>query len=172
MKIVYFGDPILRQECEDVVVNEETIKIADEMVEAMRIYKGIGLAGPQVGYSKKIIVIRYTDEDEPLYIFNLKIIEFSQEKNVMEEGCLSLPGIWEKVVRPEKIRVSYQDRNGEEHVETLEGIEARVFQHEGDHLYGKLFIDHISLLKRKLIKKKLDNIRKGIIPEEFLPEEK
>ena len=172
MKIVYFGDPVLRQECEDVVVNSETIKIATEMLEIMKLYKGIGLAGPQVGISKKIVTIQFSDEEEPLFIFNLKFLDYSTEKNVMEEGCLSLPGIWEKVVRPEKIRVSYQDRNGEEHIETLEGIEARVFQHEGDHLYGKLFIDHISLLKRKLIKKKLDNIRKGIIPEEFIPEEK
>jgi len=171
MKIVYFGDPVLREECEDVVVNEKAVKIADEMLEAMKLYKGIGLAGPQVGITKKIVVIRFNEEEEPLYVFNLKFLEHSQEQNLMEEGCLSLPGIWEKVVRPEKVRVSYQDKNGEEHVETLEGLEARVFQHEGDHLYGKLFIDHISLLKRKLIKKKLDKIRKGIIPEEFLPED-
>lgn len=172
MNIVYFGDPVLREECDDVVVNKETIGIAEEMVGIMRKYKGIGLAGPQVGIRKKIVVIQFSEEEEPVFIFNLRFLEYSDEKNVVEEGCLSLPGIWEKVVRPEKVKVSFQDRNGKEHTEWLDGIEARVFQHEGDHLYGTLFVDRVSMLKRKLMKKKLDNIRKGIIDPEYLPEEK
>lgn len=171
MNVRYFGDPVLRQECEDVIVNEETLKIANEMVKTMERYNGIGLAGPQVGLSKKIITIKLTEDSETMYIFNLKFLEYSDEKNVMEEGCLSLPGIWEKVVRPEKIKVSYQDKDGEEHIEDLDGILARVFQHEGDHLYKTLFIDRISMLKRKMLKKKLDKIRKGIIDEEYLPED-
>ncbi len=171
MQITYYGNDILRQECKDVVVDGNTLKKAEEMVRALDKYNGIGLAGPQVGLSEKIIVIRLNPEDEPIFIFNLRLIDYSEEKNVIEEGCLSLPGIYEKVVRPEKVHVKYQDASGEWHDKELEGIMARVFQHEGDHLYGVLFIDHISAVKKRLLKKKLDNIRKGNIDIEFIPEE-
>ncbi|MGM0606803.1 MAG: peptide deformylase [Candidatus Muiribacteriota bacterium] len=170
-KVCYYGNPVLRKESKDVEVNEENLKLAYKMLEVMKKYKGIGLAAPQIGISKKIFVAQLAEEEDPLIIFNLKILEYSEEKNVMEEGCLSLPGIYEQVTRPEKVKVSFLDKEGKEHIKVVDKVLARVFQHEGDHLYGKLFIDYLSLIKKNLLKKKLNKIKKGIIPEEFLPEE-
>jgi len=171
-KITYYGDEILRKEAEDVVVNSETLEIAKNMVNAMKIYKGIGLAAPQVGISKKIIVIQLSDDSEPMFFFNVKILEKSEEENIMGEGCLSVPGIYEEITRPEKVKFSYTDANGDNKIVETDGVLARVIQHEADHLYGRLFIDYLSPLKKNFLKKKLVNIKKGIIPEDYIPEGK
>ena len=170
--IVYYGDPVLREECEKFKkIDEEALKIANDMLLAMDKYKGIGLAGPQVGIRKKIFVIKMGADEEPLFFFNPEILEVTEEENVMEEGCLSLPGIWEKIIRPAKIKIRYTDKEGQERLEEMDGLLARVVQHENDHLNGTLFIDHLSLVKKRLLKKALNKIKKGEIDPEYLPEE-
>jgi len=170
--IVYYGDPVLREECENFEkIDEDALRIANDMVLAMDKYKGVGLAGPQVGIRKKIFVIRMGANEKPLLFFNPEILEVTEEENEFEEGCLSLPGIWEKIIRPVGIKIRYTDVEGQQRLEEMDGLLARVVQHEYDHLNGILFIDHLSLIKKRLLKKALNRIKNGEIDPEYLPEE-
>jgi len=171
LNIVYYGDPVLREECEDFKqIDEEAVNLAQDMLVAMETYKGVGLAGPQIGIRKKIFVIKMGEDAKPLFFFNPEILEVSEEENIAEEGCLSLPGIWEKIIRPASIKLKYTNEKGEEKIEQIDGFLARVVQHENDHLHGRLFIDHLSLVKKRLLKKALTKIKNGEIDEEYLPE--
>ena len=159
MKIVVYGSPILRKVSEKVEkIDKELNKILDEMVDTMRDAKGIGLAANQVGIDKRFFVLEI--EHNVKKIINPEILEFSEEVVEIEEGCLSLPGIYKKATRSETIKVKYLDENGKEKIEVLEGLWARAFQHELDHLDGILFIDRISLMNKRLILKKLEQLRK------------
>ncbi len=129
----------LRKVCREVKhINDHILTLLDDMKETLHVEDGSGLAAPQVGVLRRIAVLEY--EDDYYELINPKII--SQSGDVIEEeGCLSLPGLWGIVSRPEKIKVSYMDRNGEMHEINVSGMKARVFCHEIDHLDGILFVD-------------------------------
>ena len=152
-KVCVYPDPVLREPTEEVTSFDEELKsLADEMLETMYASDGIGLAGPQVGISKKIAVIEYKGEK---YVLINPVIFEREGAIIVEEGCLSFPGIYEKVEAPELIKVEYQDVNGDHFEKDVEGFLACVFSHEVDHLNGKLLIDRVSPLKRQFLKKRL-----------------
>jgi peptide deformylase len=171
--ITRYGDLILRRRSrflKENDINKEVIKLASDMVETMRIAAGIGIAAPQVGVNLHMAIIDMPLIDEkikePLIIINPEILEESGEFT-MEEGCLSLPEIREEVTRPAIIKVKFMDINGEYKEMQCSGLLTRVFQHEIDHVNGKLFIDHLSPLKRKLLKNQLKKITDGKIDKEI-----
>ena len=161
MKIIKYGNPILRMKSKAVTeFNDELRKTIDDMILAMQEGEGIGLAAPQVAISKSFFVIDNSLIEEngvPEAIINPEILS-SHGESVIEEGCLSVPGIREDVKRPEFIRVKYQDVQGKVHEKDLDGLKARVFQHEIDHLHGIFFVDKIGAMKRKLLHKQLRQI--------------
>ena len=153
MEIVIYGNEVLAGEAQPVrVIDAKAAKLAADMIETMRAGKGIGLAAPQVGILKRLFVVQVAD-DIPRVFFNPKIVQESEETTKYEEGCLSLPGIYADVVRPAAIRVHAWNEKGKPFTLDAEGLLARVIQHELDHLYGVMFIDHLSELKRKRILK-------------------
>jgi len=141
LPLVIAPQPILRTKTKELAVplspTEE--KFSQEMFLAMANYKGIGLAAPQVGQDKRLIVINTSGQ--PTAYFNPEIIKVTWRKVVMEEGCLSLPGVWGQVKRPQGVLAAYLTARGERRQEWLDGLLARVYQHEVDHLNGILFID-------------------------------
>lgn len=161
MKIIKYGNPILRMKAKPITeIDNELRKTIDDMIETMQEGEGIGLAAPQVALSKSFFVIDNSLIEEggvPEAIVNPEILS-SDGEVVIEEGCLSIPGIREEVKRPEFIRVKYQDVQGNSHEEELDGLKARVFQHEIDHLHGIFFVDRIGAMKRKLLHKQLRQI--------------
>jgi peptide deformylase len=152
------GDDVLRKHAARIAEFDDRIaKTAEEMIETMHENDGIGLAAPQVGLSQRLIVIDISPIDKaavPMVFINPEIVD-SQGEITMDEGCLSVPGVTEAVTRPEEIMLKYQDIKGNEKNEKFEGWNARVIQHEIDHLNGILFIDYLSPLKRKLATSKL-----------------
>lgn len=154
LNIRIIGDQVLREDAEEVTEFDEKLKrLTEEMIEIMHASDGIGLAAPQVGLSKRLLVTDITPvekESEPMVFINPVILESTGEI-VLEEGCLSIPGIREEVTRPEEILLKYQTVEGIEKSEKFTGWMARVLQHEIDHLDGVLFIDHLSPLKQKVI---------------------
>lgn len=167
MNIYVYEDPILRKKSTNVEVFDENLKnILDEMVKTMEKANGIGLAANQVGIDKRFFVLQI-EKDIILKVVNPEIISFGEEIVEYEEGCLSIPGIYKKVKRPDKIKVKYQDENGNFIEKDLDGIYSRAFQHEFDHIEGILFIDRISPISRNLIRKKLEVMKKNSKPREF-----
>ena len=140
------------------------INLADDMLQTMYDAPGIGLAAPQIGLLVRLIVIDCNKEDEliqhPIQMFNPEIIETSDEKNIQEEGCLSIPNQFGEVERPSKITVRWIDRDGNEKQESFDGLWATCIQHEIDHLDGKLFIDYLSPLRRQLITRKMKKFKR------------
>ncbi len=169
--ILLYGNPILRRKAENIDKNyPELSQIIADLWETM--YKsgdGIGLAAPQIGLSIRLFVIDLdplAEENPELAGFkkafiNAQIIERTSHDVSKEEGCLSIPKVYETVVRKDSIRIKYLDENFVEHDEVISGFAARAVQHEYDHLEGNMFIDHISPIRRQLIKSKLTNISKG-----------
>jgi peptide deformylase len=157
-------DPRLKKKSQPVAsVDAEIRQLMDDMLETMYEAPGIGLAAPQVGELKRVIVLDIDREDVktgPLFMANPEIIAASEEDATYEEGCLSVPEHYSDVVRPAKVTVRYLDRDGETKELTCEGLLATCVQHEIDHLDGILFIDHISSLKRNMILRKLLKARK------------
>ena len=170
LPIYLYGQPVLRKVAEDITPDYPELKsLIESLFDTMHQAEGIGLAAPQVGLAIRLVVVDLDvlSEDFPefkdfrrVYI-NAHIIETSDETDTMEEGCLSLPGIHEKVTRSSRIHVQYLDENFVEHDEWVEGYLARVMQHEFDHLEGKVFSDRISMLRRQMNKTKLGNLAKG-----------
>ena len=170
LPIYTYGQPVLRKVSEDITPDYPELKqlIAD-MFETMDHADGVGLAAPQIGLPIRVVLINLDvlSDDLPEFkgfrkaYINAHIEEVSGEEVSMEEGCLSLPGIHESVKRGNKIRVKYMDENFQEHDEVVEGYLARVMQHEFDHLEGKMFIDHLSALRKQMIKGKLNAMLKG-----------
>lgn len=158
LKIKKYPDPILRQKCELVKkVTEEIKKLIDDMLETMHKNNGIGLAAPQVGIKKRIIVIDVGDG--PLALVNPKIIK-REGKDILEEGCLSLPGIFVQVKRASKITIEGLDRDGKKVSIEATYLAARALQHETDHLNGILIIDKIPFWQKRKLKDKLEKIKK------------
>jgi len=159
-KILFVPDPVLRQKAEKIkYVGDEEIKIAKKMKEVMLKAPGVGLAANQIGILKQIISISFTDKDTEkkieYFLFNPQILSYSKEKTIMEEGCLSMPEQFAEIERPKKIIVEYLDEKNKLIQREIEGIEARILQHEIDHLSGKLFVDYLSSLKRNIMIKKV-----------------
>ncbi len=170
LPVVVYGHPVLRKMSDEIDENYEGLeKLIENMWETMYESDGIGLAAPQIGKNIRLIVIDadpLSDEYPELegfkrVLINPIIIDHGKDQCLESEGCLSLPGIREEVKRPKKITVEYENENFELLTEELEGFAARVVQHEYDHVEGKLFIDHLSPLKKRLIKGKLNDISKG-----------
>ncbi len=164
MKIIVAPDSRLNQVSKKVeVVDSEIISILNQMLECMYKNNGIGLAAPQVGILKRLVVVDCSDKNndkKPLKLINPEIIQFSSEISEFEEGCLSLPTQYAKVKRPAEIIVKFQNIKGVLCEESFSGIEATCIQHEVDHLDGKLFVDHVSKLKKNIIIKKLLKLKK------------
>jgi peptide deformylase len=166
LPITLFGDKILRKKTNQVThIDNETIELIRNMFTTMRNASGIGLAANQVGADKQIFVVDISgvegyEGNKPMTIINPKIIERSEEKNKMEEGCLSVPDIRIEIERPSEIIMTYQDIDLKEHTVKATDILARVLQHEFDHLQGVLFIDYLSEDKKKELKNELENIKK------------
>lgn len=187
LPIHVYGDPVLREQADPIESDSEEIQtIIDEMVETMERASGIGLAGPQVGRTVRLFVIHtarvgeeaspeeqdemgLTSEavSEPLVVINPEILETSEETVAFEEGCLSIPGVQEKVTRSERIRMRFLDRRFEEQELEAGGLLARVLLHEYDHLEGVLFTDRISTLRQKLIKRSLREIARGDVEADY-----
>ena len=165
-KILTEPDPFLRQKSLDVeAVSDEIRSLMNDMLETMYNAPGIGLAAIQVGVPKNVIVMDLSRSDEkknPLYFVNPKIIQNSDNNATYEEGCLSVPGQFAEINRPDKCKVKYLDYNGEEKILDAEGLLATCIQHEIDHLKGILFIDYLSKLKKTMIVKKLSKQKKSI----------
>ena len=171
LPIYIYGQPVLRKVSEDISPDYPELKqLITDMWETLAESEGIGLAAPQIGRAIRLVVIDLDvlSEDMPEYkgfrraFINPHIIERDDTNtDISEEGCLSLPAIHEKVTRPTRIRVKWQDEDFTEHDEWIEGYLARGMQHEVDHLDGHMFIDHISPLRRQLIKSKLKALTQG-----------
>ena len=170
--IYTYGQPVLRKVAEPIDANYPDLKkVIDNMFDTLYHSDGIGLAAPQVGLSIRLIVIDLAPlsetktelRDFKKVLINAEILERGGEEVKEEEGCLSLPGIQEYVPRSNKITIRYYDENFTEHTESYEDYTARVIQHEYDHIDGHMFIDHISPIRRQLIKGKLLAISKGTV---------
>lgn len=174
--ISVYGDPVLRKVAEPIGpdypgLEEFLVSFWETMYHA----DGVGLAAPQVGRSIRIFVVDGSAgaEDDPSLkdfrkvFINPVIIERSGEFVVFEEGCLSLPEIRENITRPETVRIRYQDEQFNEHDETYSGFVARIIQHEYDHLDGKMFVDYLTPLKRKILRNRLLNITKGKVTPKY-----
>lgn len=148
LDIRVLGDPILREETKPVAeVTEDLRVLAKNMFATMYLAKGIGLAAPQVGRSERLAVVDV--DDNPLVIINPEVVFNSNDKEKGEEGCLSIPDVYGDVERPAKVRVRATGLDGQEFEIEAEGLFARCLQHEIDHLHGKLFLDYLSVLKRR-----------------------
>ncbi len=164
MEILLVPHPILRQKAKKLnSVTAEDIKTANLMMKSMIKAPGVGLAANQVGILKQIVTINFEDKENNkksnYILFNPKIIKYSQETVVMEEGCLSLPEQYADVERPKDIVLEYIDENNKTIKKQIDGYEARILQHEIDHLSGKLFVDYLSSLKRNMLIKKVKKIQ-------------
>ncbi|WP_321371436.1 peptide deformylase [uncultured Draconibacterium sp.] len=168
--VTVYGDPLLRKKAKTIEKDHPKLdEIIENMWETMYYSDGVGLAAPQVGLSLRLFVIDASsgaDEEPELEGFkkvfiNPEIIETNGDEWTMNEGCLSLPEIREDVDRPDEVTIKYLDENFEEHLETYKGFAGRVIQHEYDHLEGVLFVDHLSPLRKRLLKGKLLAISKG-----------
>ena len=175
LPIVSFGNSILRCKCSPVQENQPVEDILKNMYETMYNAQGVGLAAPQVGLDLSIFIIDTTpfcDDENNLIplkkeFINPEIIDYSGKDESFNEGCLSIPGLREDVIRKDQIKIRYFDKNFNEHTEKYEGINSRVIQHEYDHLIGVLFTDRVSTLKKKLLKSKLNKIKNGDIEVDY-----
>lgn len=176
LPIYIYGKEELRNKTEDVTPGDAALdKLIADMYETMYDADGVGLAAPQVGKSLRLFVI----DADPLKdafpetagfkraFLNATIIESSPEEVVMEEGCLSFPGLSEKVSRPVWVKAKYQDEKGEWHEEKFEGFCARVFQHEYDHIDGILFTDKVAGMRKQMIKAKLQKLSRGKVTADY-----
>lgn len=173
--IVLFGDPVLKRKAQDIQKGAIDLdKLIEDMFETMDAANGVGLAAPQIGMSIRLFVVDtfpiVEDEDEKglrQAFVNPVIIEESGDPWKFEEGCLSIPNVREDVSRQATVKIRYQDAEWNQKEMEVDGMLARVIQHEYDHIEGILFTDHISNLKKKLLKKKLENISKGKVSADY-----
>lgn len=178
LPIVPYGDPMLRKQAQPIQADYPGLKqLIDDMFETMYAAEGVGLAAPQIDRSIRLIVIgfppydeatnTYGDIDEKHVLINPEIIEERGEKKYFNEGCLSIPDIHEDVLRPERIVLHWFDENFTEHNEEIDGMFARVAQHEIDHLNGKVFTDRLSSIRKTLIKRKLNDVLAGKVSTKY-----
>ena len=164
-EILIVPHPLLRQKSKPLKkVTKKDVELSKNMTNIMKKAPGVGLAANQIGILKQIITVHIQDKEkeiEKIYtLFNPRIVNASKELIVMEEGCLSLPKQFANIERPQSVTVSYLNENNKVVEEKKEGLEARILQHEIDHLYGKLFVDYLSSLKRNIFIKKVKKLKK------------
>jgi len=183
LPVIAYGDPVLRKVGVNIDKDYPNLKeLIENMKETMVSAQGVGLAAPQIGKAIRLFIVDtspFAEDDEledderallkdfKKVFINAKMLKEEGDEWPFTEGCLSIPDIREDVFRPEKITIEYVDENFEKHVDILEGLAARVVQHEYDHTEGIMFTDKISSLKKRLIKKKLENITKGKINPDY-----
>jgi len=184
--IVAYGHPVLRKLAHDIDENyPDLAKLIEDMWETMYASNGVGLAAPQVNRDIRLFVMdsaqifanmdeeereeeHYPDAPGIKQVFiNAHVVEELGDDWAYNEGCLSIPRVREDIYRAEEVTISYQDEDFKQHTKTFSGVTARIILHEYDHIEGKLFIDHISPLKRKLLKRKLDDISKGNVNVDY-----
>ena len=170
LEILIFPDPRLRNKAQPIdVVDDDIRQLADDMLEIMYAAPGIGLAATQVNVAKRLIVIDVSEEKtQPLVFINPRLRDIEGEETT-EEGCLSVPGIYETIKRGARVTVEALNRDGQAFEITAEGLLAVCIQHEIDHLEGKLFVDYLSELKRSRIRKKLEKLQRGEAAEAAPP---
>ena len=160
--IIPYGDPVLRKVAKPVDFGQlDVLKLADDMFETMYEAPGVGLAAVQIGVTQRIVTMdpaRGDEEKAPLALINPEIIWSSDTTSEYEEGCLSIPDFYGVVTRPEKVGVRYIDLDGKQFEREMAGFAATIIQHEIDHLEGRLFIDHLSRLKRERVLKKFQKL--------------
>ena len=164
-KLLFVPNPLLRQKAEKIdFVSEKELLIAKKMKEVMLRAPGVGLAANQIGILKQIVTIYFVDQatkiEKQYTLFNPSILSYSSEKVMMEEGCLSLPDQFAEIERPKKIELEYLNDKNKIIKKEVTGVEARILQHEIDHLKGKLFVDYLSPLKKNIMIKKVRKILK------------
>jgi peptide deformylase len=183
LPIVAYGDPVLRKVGVDIDKDYPNLsELIDNMRETMENAQGVGLAAPQIDKSIRLFLVNTApfgededlEEEERMFLsnfnkvfINAKILNEEGDEWAFTEGCLSIPDIREDVFRQSKITIEYLDENFEKHTDTINGLAARVIQHEYDHIEGILFTDKISSLKKRLLKKKLENITKGKVNADY-----
>lgn len=171
LPIILHPDARLKKVCAPIQsVDAEIRALAKNMLQTMYEAPGVGLAGPQVGFLKRILVMdcaaREEQDPDPTVVINPQIVWTSAEENTYNEGCLSLPELFEDVTRPAEVRVRFLDQTGKEREEHYKGLWATCVQHEIDHLDGKLFIDHLSRMKRSMLTKKMIKYKKELLNKE------
>ena len=163
-KILTHPDYRLKKKCQEIKnINSDIISLSKDLLETMYKSSGIGLAAPQIGVLKRIFVMDCGEEEknkEPYVFINPEIVWVSDELNLHEEGCLSIPEIYVEIERPKKVKINFKDIMGDNKSEFFEGISATCVQHEIDHLNGKLSIDYLGPIKRKLITSKMKKLKK------------
>ena len=180
-----YGQPTLRESTVPVAEDSPDLqRLIDDMIETMRHATGVGLAAPQVGRREQLFVVDLTGATEelaeansgevpfyakePLALINPEVLESDESTETeFEEGCLSVPGIVEWVTRPDRLKIRFLDRQFNEHKMDAADIFARVFQHELDHLHGVLFLDHLSPLKMRMLKRRLSEMAKGFVEADY-----
>lgn len=173
LSIVAYGDPVLRKVCTSIDENYPDLKkLISDMFDTMYAASGVGLAAPQIGLPIRLFIVDTGDDEDgkPGYkrvFINAKIVEETGEPWAFNEGCLSIPDVREDVMRKPNIRVQYYDENWELHDEEVTAMPARVIQHEYDHIEGKLFTDTLSLLRKRMLKSKLDSISRGDVRADY-----
>ena len=165
--LIYHPDPRLKKLCTPISdITDASRQLADDMLETMYAAPGIGLAAPQIGVLSRVIVMDCEKDDDadpnPIIMFNPEIVAHSDETNVYEEGCLSIPEHYAEVTRPKEVEVAWIDRNGAIQKRGFNGLWATCVQHEIDHLNGKLFIDYIGGMKRQLITRKMQKFKREV----------
>tara|TARA_B100000073_G_C23623261_1_gene529445 strand:+ start:32 stop:598 length:567 start_codon:yes stop_codon:yes gene_type:complete len=161
-KLLESDNPILKVKLEDCNPELNRQEIKDNLIETMQHYEGIGLSANQIGVMERVFVMyNHVETKQIIACFNPKIIKEGEEKVLIDEGCLSFPGLWVKVNRPETIEVEYEDENGEKVQRELYGLQSRIFQHEYDHMEGSNFTEKVSKLKLDMAikkQKKMDDL--------------
>ena len=184
LPVVAYGSPVLRKVCDDITPEyPELQKLLADMWDTLYNSNGVGLAAPQINKPVRLFIVDtlqivedFNEEDKRKYpnekpikqvFINAQKIEETGDMWAYNEGCLSIPKVREDIQRTSKVRLSYMDENFERHEQEFSGITARVIQHEYDHIEGKLFIDYLTQLKKRLIKKKLDDISAGKVKTDY-----
>ena len=172
--IIAYGDPVLKKVAAEIVPGTHDLpKLIADMYETMYNAKGVGLAAPQIGQSIRLFIVDAEPMDEEnlkgfkKVFINPKITHSEGQVWGFEEGCLSIPSIRAEVLREPEITLTWHDEHFDRHTQTFNGIAARVIQHEYDHLEGKLFLDYLSPLKKRLLKNKLANITRGLVDVDY-----
>jgi len=169
-----YGDPVLRQRAAEVKSFDDSLRrLVADLRETMHAYHGVGLAATQVGVLQRLTVVEVPLDEEGVarasHVLVNPVIVGRESSQVSEEGCLSIPGIFEDVTRALQIRVRYQDEEGRDATLDAEGYLARAIQHEVDHLEGVLFVDRLSVLKRRFLRRALEALARGELPEGYAP---
>lgn len=173
LPIIAYGDPVLKKVCTDIDQDYPELKqLITNMFETMYHACGVGLAAPQIGLPIRLFLVDFSDEEEgiPHYkkvFINAEILDETGEPWSFNEGCLSIPDIREHILRKPNIKIKYFDEHWVEHIDEVSSMPARVIQHEYDHIEGKLFTDRVSILRKTMLKSKLDAISKGDIKTDY-----